>query len=219
MHRVRSPDMAETPPPSSSGSPSSDSSSSGDQKTDAARTREIDAALMSRVAANEQDAIEELYDRFISLVFRMAYQALPTRPEAEDACQEVFLRLWRTADRFDSERAALVTWVMLITRRHIVDRLRRTRSRISTVSMADGSGSSARREASTLEQTERFGALLKRVDSLPELQRTVVMRSYLGGQTLRQISEELDTPLGTVKSALSRALVRLRERVEEEAVE
>ena len=185
----------------------------------AAKTRQEDAALMSRVAANEQDAIAELYDRFVSLVFRMAIQALPTRPEAEDAVQEVFLRLWRTSDRFDSDRAALVTWVMLITRRHIVDRLRRTRSRISTVSMGEGQGSTATGDATTLEQSERFGALMKRVDSLPELQRTVVMRSYLGGQTLRQISEELDTPLGTVKSALSRALVRLRERVGEEIAE
>ena len=190
----------------------------GDRQA-AAQVREEDAALMARVAANEQEAIGELYDRFVSLVFRMAYQALPTRPEAEDAVQEVFLRLWRTADRFDADRAALVTWVMLITRRHIVDRLRRTRSRISTVSMGEGPGSSAPNEDSTLEQSERFGALLKRVDALPELQRTVVMRSYLGGQTLRQISEELDTPLGTVKSALSRALVRLRERVGEEIVE
>jgi RNA polymerase sigma-70 factor (ECF subfamily) len=56
------------------------------------------------------------------------------------------------------------------------------------------------------------------VSALPELQRTVVTRAYLGGQTLRQIGEELNTPIGTVKSALSRALVRLRERVSEEPV-
>jgi RNA polymerase sigma-70 factor (ECF subfamily) len=67
-----------------------------------------------------------------------------------------------------------------------------------------------------MEQDERFAALLKKVASLPELQRTVVTRAYLGGQTLRQIGEELNTPIGTVKSALSRALVRLRERVSEE---
>ncbi len=182
-------------------------------------SREEDAALMARVAADDQEAIAALYDRFVSLVFRMAVQALPTRPEAEDAVQEVFLRLWRTADRFDAERAALVTWVMLITRRHIVDRLRRTRSRISTVSMLEGQGSSGSGNESSLEESERFGELMKRVDALPDLQRTVVIRSYLGGQTLRQISEELDTPLGTVKSALSRALVRLRERVGEEIVE
>ena len=69
-------------------------------------SREEDAALMARVAADDQEAIAALYDRFVSLVFRMAVQALPTRPEAEDAVQEVFLRLWRTADRFDAERAA-----------------------------------------------------------------------------------------------------------------
>jgi RNA polymerase sigma-70 factor (ECF subfamily) len=53
---------------------------------------------------------------------------------------------------------------------------------------------------------------MKKVDQLPELQRTVIVRAYLNGQTLRQIGEELNTPLGTVKSALSRALTRLRER-------
>jgi RNA polymerase sigma-70 factor (ECF subfamily) len=58
--------------------------------------------------------------------------------------------------------------------------------------------------------------LMKRLQALPELQRTVVTRAYLGGQTLRQIGEELNTPLGTIKSALSRALVRLRERTGEE---
>ena len=69
-----------------------------------------------------------------------------------------------------------------------------------------------------MERDERFAALMKKIDALPELQRTVVTRAYLGGQTLRQIGEELDTPLGTIKSALSRALVRLRERTGEEAV-
>lgn len=185
---------------------------------DSGDSREQDAELMRRVAADDQRAVAELYDRFVPLVFRMSVQILPTRSEAEDAVQEVFVRLWRTADRFDADRAALVTWVMLITRRHIVDRLRRTRSRISTVSMDEGQRTSAGMppEASALEREERFGELMKRVDALPELQRTVVIRSYLGGQTLRQISEELDTPLGTIKSALSRALVRLRERVGEE---
>jgi RNA polymerase sigma-70 factor (ECF subfamily) len=65
---------------------------------------------------------------------------------------------------------------------------------------------------------ERMTVLMKRIEALPELQRTVVKRAYLGGQTLRQIGEELNTPLGTIKSALSRALVRLRERSGEEFV-
>ncbi len=181
----------------------------------------VDYELMQRVSTNQETAISELYDRFGSLVFRMAYQSMPTRAEAEDAVQEIFVRLWRTSDRYDPRKAALVTWVMLLTRRHLVDKLRRKRSRIKTAmlddSLASGIGAWDESQAGKqMEHDEHFKALIKKVEMLPELQRTVVMRAYLGGQTLRQISEELETPLGTIKSALSRALVRLRERTGEE---
>jgi RNA polymerase sigma-70 factor (ECF subfamily) len=182
-----------------------------------------DLALMRRVAANDEAAIADLYDRFGSLVFRMAIQAMPNRAEADDAVQEVFIRLWRTADRYDPARAALVTWVMLISRRHLVDKLRRARARLKTSSLDQSPVPLAEtvREETTSPRVfddERMVGLMKRIDALPELQRTVVKRAYLGGQTLRQIGEELDTPLGTIKSALSRALVRLRERSGEEFV-
>ncbi|HCT43615.1 MAG: hypothetical protein CMJ35_04265 [Phycisphaerae bacterium] len=181
----------------------------------------IDYELMQRVAINHENAVGELYDRFGSLVFRMAYQSMPTRSEAEDAVQEIFVRLWRTADRYDPRKAALVTWVMLLTRRHLVDKLRRKRARIKTAVLDDAlaSGVGAWIETNAGERLvndEQFSALVKKIETLPELQQTVVVRAYLGGQTLRQISEELDTPLGTIKSALSRALVRLRERTGEE---
>lgn len=180
---------------------------------------DVDLALMRRVASNEEQAIGELYDRFGSLVYRMAYQAMPTRADAEDAVQEVFVRLWRTAARYDPKRAALVTWVMLISRRHLVDKLRRTQTRVKAASLESGAGAAVPDRPinlSRLERDEKFKALLKRIAALPELQRNVVTRAYLGGQTLRQIGEELNTPIGTIKSALSRALVRLRERVSEE---
>ena len=183
---------------------------------------QIDLDLMHRVATDDRYAVENLYDRFGSLVYRMAYQAMPTRAEAEDAVQEVFVRLWRTADRYDPKRAALVTWVMLITRRHLVDKLRRrqARGRASSLDEAKiGQRSVGGIAAGAgLERDERFVALLEKIETLPELQKTVVMRAYLGGQTLRQIGEELNTPIGTIKSALSRALVRLRERAGEETL-
>lgn len=179
-----------------------------------------DRSLMQRVAANDESAIAELFDRFGSLVFRMAVQSMPSKTEAEDAVQEVFVRLWRTAARYDDEKAALVTWVMLISRRHLVDKLRRSRARLRPTSL-DHPQSMAAPEAaeiqSRMDTDDRMRILMKRIEGLPELQRTVVMRAYLGGQTLRQIGEELNTPLGTIKSALSRALVRLRERTGEES--
>jgi len=182
------------------------------------KVQDVDLDLMRRVSENDPEAVSQLYDRFASLVYRLAFQAMPTRADAEDAVQEIFVRLWRTADRYDPKRAALVTWVMLISRRHLVDRLRRTRARVKAMSLDDRQSSVESSEnpqpamGLSLEENERFGELMRRVNKLPDLQKTVVTRAYLGGQTLRQIGEELGTPIGTIKSALSRALVRLRER-------
>lgn len=173
---------------------------------------------MRRVAAEDEAAVGELYDRFGSLVYRMAFQTMPTRADAEDAVQEIFVRLWRTARRYDPKRAALVTWVMLISRRHLVDKLRRMQARVkaSSLDATPVEPKQAEFDMTRLEQDERYRGLLARVRELPELQQTVVLRAYLGGQTLRQIGQELNTPIGTIKSALSRALVRLRERNTEE---
>jgi RNA polymerase sigma-70 factor (ECF subfamily) len=185
----------------------------------AAKAQDVDLELMRRVAENDPESVAQLYDRFASLVYRLAFQAMPTRADAEDAVQEIFVRLWRTADRYDPKRAALVTWVMLISRRHLVDRLRRTKARVKAMSLDDRQSTSEGNEQQlqpaaglSLEEAERFGELMRRVNKLPDLQKTVVTRAYLGGQTLRQIGDDFNTPIGTIKSALSRALVRLRER-------
>ncbi len=224
MKKNESEQPGNTPPIGSDGAGAGDGSPPL-KASDFSGQGRIDFELMQRVAANQEAGVGELYDRFGSLVFRMAVQSLPTRDEADDAVQEIFVRLWKTADRYDPRKAALVTWVMLLTRRHLVDKLRRKRARIKTSMFDDGSTGAngdgrhtpaAKDISARMERDENFKALMTRVDTLPELQRTVVVRAYLGGQTLRQISEELDTPLGTIKSALSRALVRLRERTEEE---
>jgi RNA polymerase sigma-70 factor (ECF subfamily) len=177
-----------------------------------------DWELMQRVASDEEAAIEELYARFGSLVFQAARQVLRSRAETEDAVQEVFVRLWQTAGRFDPQRAKLVTWVMLITRRHLIDRLRRQSARPERAV-----GDDARLETSAAvppppgrlaageESTESRDRLRRQLQRLPELQRTVIERAYLQGFSLREIAVQLDAPLGTVKSALSRGLAKLRE--------
>jgi RNA polymerase sigma-70 factor (ECF subfamily) len=98
-----------------------------------------------------------------------------------------------------------------------VDKLRRSKARLRPASI-DQAGEAVAKggDVGRMELAEKMKVVMERIEQLPELQRTVVTRAYLGGQTLRQIGEELGTPLGTVKSALSRALVRLRERGVEE---
>ena len=176
----------------------------------------IDWQLMQRVAASDEEAIEQLYARFGALVYQSARQVLRSRAETEDAVQEVFVRLWRTADRFDPHRAKLVTWVMLITRRHLIDRLRRQSARPDRAeldgSRSDGGGAIARPVSEGVaEGGEGRDRLRRQLSRLPELQRTVIERAYLQGFSLREIAAQLDAPLGTVKSALSRGLTRLRE--------
>ncbi|MBC22651.1 MAG: hypothetical protein CMJ32_01885 [Phycisphaerae bacterium] len=178
-----------------------------------------DWTLMQRVASGDEAAVADLYDRFGPLVFKAACQVLPTRAEAEDAVQEVFVRLWKTADRYDPRRAKLVTWVILIARRHMIDRLRRKSSRpldqAIDIDACEIGGESA--ESGSESITSEQGARLRnRIKQLPELQRTVIEKAYLQGYTLREVSEQLDSPLGTVKSALSRGLGRLRDRIDNE---
>jgi RNA polymerase sigma-70 factor (ECF subfamily) len=175
--------------------------------------------LMQAVSVGDEAAAATLYDRFGALVFRSARQVLPTRAEAEDAVQEVFVRLWRTAERYDPERAKLVTWVMLITRRHLIDRLRRKRVRPLDLSLEGEPVGFERGAAETTgpaEQEERHNLLVARIRELPPLQQEVIERAYLQGFTLREVAEQLETPLGTVKSALSRGLARLRDRLSED---
>lgn len=182
---------------------------------------ESDEDLMRRVAENDEAAIAELYDRFGRLVYRLAFQMTPTRADAEDAVQDIFVRLWRTAGKYDVERAALSTWIVLLSRRYLVDRLRRAKTRVKSKVMFEEKWMSTKDELAPTDEVvteEHYESLMEKIDQLPDLQQTVVKRAYLGGQTLRQIGIELDRPLGTIKSTLSRALVRLRERVGEESI-
>lgn len=169
---------------------------------------------MQRVAHGDEAAMGELYDRFVGLVFKASRQVL-TRAEAEDAVQETFVRLWQTADRFDPERAKLVTWVMLITRRHLIDRLRRKGARPEQLGFDSSNDSLGPVGMPPVEPggLHDIEVLRRRVAELPELQRVVIERTYLQGFTLREVSEQLGAPLGTVKSALSRGLAKLRERL------
>ncbi len=173
-----------------------------------------DWTLMQRIATGDEAAMATLYDRFGALVYKASRQVLPSRAEADDAVQDVFIRLWRTADKYDPRRAKLVTWVMLITRRNLIDRLRRKATRPDSLPLAGDPGvvdRSSRPGESGIDEDQRT-KLRERLRELPEIQRMVIERTYFQGYSLREVSEQLNAPLGTVKSALSRGLHRLRDR-------
>ena len=171
-----------------------------------------DWILMQHVAQGKEVALRTLYDRFGSLVFRNACQVLGSVSEAEDATQEVFVQVWRTADRYDPTRAKLITWVMLISRRMSIDRLRRRMVRPVSISLDEGKHDVAASASQDDEIKEGSAVVRRRMNELPELQREVIERVYLQGYSLREVAEQRNMPVGTIKSALSRGLGRLREK-------
>ncbi|MSR69967.1 MAG: sigma-70 family RNA polymerase sigma factor [Phycisphaerales bacterium] len=171
-----------------------------------------DWILMQRIAQGNEVAVRTLYDRFGSLVFRNACQVLGSVAEAEDATQEVFVQIWRTADRYDPARAKLVTWVMLISRRMLIDRLRRRMVRPTALSLDEGLHDASAAPVQDSEVKEGSATVRRRMSELPELQREVIERVYLQGYSLREVAEQRSMPVGTIKSALSRGLARLRDK-------
>ncbi len=167
---------------------------------------------MQKLAQGDEAAVRVLYERFGTLVFRNACQVLGNVAEAEDATQEVFVRVWRTAERFDPSRAKLVTWVLLLSRRMLIDRLRRRQVRPAGVALDETVHDIGVTPKQDSEVREGSAAVRRRMAELPELQRDVIERVYLQGFTLREVAEQRQMPVGTVKSALSRGLARLREK-------
>ena len=171
-----------------------------------------DWILMQQVAQGKESALRTLYDRFGNLVFRNACQVLGSVSESEDATQEVFVQIWRTADRYDPTRSKLITWVMLISRRMFIDRLRRRMVRPNSISLNQDLHDVASADTQNNEIKEGSAAIRRRMNELPDLQREVIERVYLQGFSLREVAEQRNLPVGTIKSALSRGLGRLREK-------
>jgi len=175
-----------------------------------------DKTLMNGVAAGHEASIRLLYERFGALVFRSACQVLGSTSEAEDAVQDVFVQIWRSADRYDPSRSKLITWVMLISRRMLIDRLRRrmVRPPFGVLDETIGVPEPEKAYASALdpELVEHFAKIRRRMGELPELQRDVIDLVYIKGFSLQEVAEQRGMPVGTVKSALSRGLQRLREK-------
>src|SRR5207248_11670949 len=178
-------------------------------------TRELahlsDEALVLLAARSQQGALAELYDRYGRPSYGLALRVLRDEALAEDAVQEAFLALWRTASRFVPERGKASTWILTLVHRRAVDIVRREERRSADSldeDTATAAGSSADEEAWLRLQRERVQAALKQ---LPDQQREALELAYYGGFTQSELAERLGQPLGTIKSRMFAGLARLRE--------
>jgi RNA polymerase sigma-70 factor (ECF subfamily) len=172
-----------------------------------------DEALAARVARHEGDAFSALYDRYARTVYVLAAQLLG-RSDAEEAVQEIFLRLWNKADQFDPARGSFAAWFISITRHYVLDQMQR-RDREPAQIAQEIDEALVRQSADTdmAEQTwlrQCAAAAGHALLDLPAEQRRVIVLAYFGGQSQSEIAESLDMPLGTVKKRIRLGMQKLR---------
>jgi RNA polymerase sigma-70 factor (ECF subfamily) len=175
-----------------------------------------DEAVLALVARSEEAALAEIYDRFGAVAYGLALRVLRDEALAQDAVQDAFLALWRTATSFSPERGAARTWVLTLVHRRAVDLVRREeRRRGDPLESAPEPASDelTDQQAWLRFERERVQGALKR---LPDQQREALELAYYGGFSQSQLAERLGEPLGTIKSRMHTGLARLRELLEAE---
>lgn len=193
----------------------------------AARVADLsDAELVDLLAAGNSHALEVVYDRYHRPVFSLALRMLGDREVAEELVQEVFLRIWRQAEKYSGRRGTLITWMLTITHNMAIDELRKRQRRPTLDTSPDQSLVLAqiRDNSPGIEEQSALQSLRETVRAamadLPIAQRQAIELAYYGGLSQREIASTLDQPLGTVKTRMRLAMMKLRDvlaHLEEEA--
>ena len=171
-----------------------------------------DEEMLEAIANGDDQGLADLYDRFGRIAYGLAYRVLRDQALAEDAVQEAFLTIWRSADGYRRERAKPSTWILTLVHRRAVDLVRReNRRRGEPLDEApEATGPSVPEEADLREKRTAVQAALQ---ELPDDQRQAIELAYYGGFTQSELAERLGVPLGTIKSRMFAGLTRLRELV------
>ena len=166
-----------------------------------------DVELLARVGERDREAFEILYGRYVRSVFGLALRRLGDRGHAEDAVQEAFTAIWRSASTYRPERGAAGGWIYTVARNAIVDRLRRNGP------TADAElPELASTEPGPAQQAEDSDVAFRVHRALEELQpreREVIELAYWSGMSQSEVAEYLHLPLGTVKTRTRSGLARL----------
>lgn len=172
--------------------------------------RTVLESVFQRVAANDPSAVRECIDRFGGLVWSLARRFSSSEAEAEDAVQEIFLSLWQSASRFDPASGSDSTFVAMIARRRLIDRVR-ARQREHRIERSAEAIPDRVRAGERLEIVDEARHVEAAVTGLSAQQQRVMRLSIQQGLSHEQISRATGLPLGTVKTQIRRGLIRVRE--------
>ncbi|HET8893533.1 MAG TPA: sigma-70 family RNA polymerase sigma factor [Gaiellaceae bacterium] len=172
-----------------------------------------DADLLARIAHRDREAFELLYHRYVRPIFGFALRRLRDRPRAEDATQETFAAIWRSAGSYKPERGPAAPWLYAVARNAIVDRLRSKQDPLGEVpDLATLEPGPAERADASYVSFRVHSAL----DELPEKEREVLELAYWSGFSQSEVATFLGIPLGTVKTRTRSALARLADLLEDD---
>lgn len=172
----------------------------------------VPTSVLQRVAAGDPAAVRECLDRFGALVWSLARRLTPT--EAEDAVQDVFVALWKSAGRFDPAVASETTFVAMVARRRLIERARARGRQTIPEALTDSAASVERLPKVELGEEAALAASV--IETLSAEQQRVLRLSIYQGLSHEQVSQSTGLPLGTVKTHIRRGLMRVRDALETE---
>ncbi len=175
--------------------------------------------ILQRIASGDKTAVQECLDQYGGLVWSLARRMLADVNEAEDAVQEIFIEIWKTAERFDESKSSQTTYVAMIARRRLIDRLRKTTRQPNIDSFEDIlTEPSENKDETIITNIEAREAAKAMRDLRPE-QQQVLQLSIVQGYSHQEISDALEMPLGTVKTHARRGLIEVREALKNKDLE
>jgi RNA polymerase sigma-70 factor (ECF subfamily) len=173
---------------------------------------DADRAVLGRVADGELRALDELYERYKTMAYSIAYRITNDATLAEDVVQDAFLGAWRNAARYIEGRGSVKTWLLSIVHHRAIDAVRRRRPTTELPERDDLPPPELRLPDVWPEVAAKLDAEMVRqaLGSLSDVQREAIELAYFGGLTQLEIADRTGTPLGTVKSRMRLGLLAMR---------
>jgi RNA polymerase sigma-70 factor (ECF subfamily) len=180
--------------------------------------RGLIAAALARIPGGDRAALQTVYRLTSAKLFGVALRILSDRSDAEDVLQEVYVTVWRKASDFDAARASPMTWLIAIARNRAIDRLRATKQsrRAEPIEAADDVADSTVGAETALQSDEDQTRLISCLGTLAERERAALRGAFFDGNTYEELAARMKVPLGTMKSWIRRAMIKLKACVENE---
>ena len=174
--------------------------------------RSLIVAALARMPRGDRAALQTVYRLTSAKLFAVVLRILGERSEAEDVLQDVYLTVWRKAGDFDSRRASPMTWLIAIARNRAIDRLRagRPSRNMAPIEVAADLADPAPAADRLLETAQTQARLHVCLDALAQHERAALRGAYFDGNTYEELAERMTVPLGTMKSWIRRAMIKLK---------